>query len=100
MQTFIEAFKSRNSGRAPTQLATQTYDLLFLVKHLVEETKATGAPAALSDEREAFAKKLAALEDWKSISGPMSIVAGGYAEKPVTVLVFRGGKPERVSATN
>jgi branched-chain amino acid transport system substrate-binding protein len=95
---FIETFKSRNSGRAPTQLATQTYDLLFLVKYLVEQSKATGAPNALGDERDAFAKSLAALKDWKSISGPMSIVAGGYAEKPVTVLVFRGGKPERVSA--
>jgi branched-chain amino acid transport system substrate-binding protein len=98
VQAFIETFKSRNNGRAPTQLATQTYDLLFLVKYLVEQTKATGATKALADERDAFTKKLAALKDWPSISGPMSIVAGGYAVKPVTVLVFRGGKPERVSA--
>lgn len=98
VQAFIETFKSRNNGRAPTQLSTQTYDLLFLVKYLFEQTKATGAPAALADEREAFTKMLASLKDWPSISGPMSIVPGGYADKPVTVLVFRGGKPERVTA--
>jgi len=98
VQAFIETFKSRNNGRAPTQLATQTYDLLFLVKDLVEQTKATGAADKLADERDAFTKKLASLKDWQSISGPMSIVAGGYANKPVTVLVFHGGKPERVSA--
>jgi branched-chain amino acid transport system substrate-binding protein len=98
VQAFIETFKSRNNGRAPTQLATQTYDLLFLIKYLVEQVKATGAPNKLGDERDAFTQKLAALKDWPSISGPMSIVAGGYAVKPVTVLVFRGGKPERVSA--
>lgn len=98
VQAFVETFKGRNNGRAPTQLSTQTYDLLFLVKYLVEQTKAAGAPADLANEREAFAKKLAALKDWQSISGPMSIVAGGYAVKPVTVLVFKGGKPERVTA--
>jgi len=98
VKAFIETFKSRNNGRAPTQLATQTYDLLFLVKYLVEQVKATGAADKLADERDAFTKKLQSLKDWQSISGPMSIVPGGYANKPVTVLVFHGGKPERVSA--
>ena len=98
VKAFIETFKSRNNGRAPTQLATQTYDLLFLVKYLFEQTKATGATDKLADERDAFTKKLQSLKDWQSISGPMSIVPGGYANKPVTVLVFHGGKPERVSA--
>ena len=98
VQTFIETFKGRNNGRAPTQLATQTYDLLFLVKYLVEQTKTTGTPGALEGERDAFTKQLASLKDWQSISGAMSIVAGGYAVKPVTVLVFHGGKPERVTA--
>jgi branched-chain amino acid transport system substrate-binding protein len=94
VRAFVETFKSRNSGRAPSQLATQTYDLLYLVKYLVEQTKATGAPSALADEREAFTKQLASLKDWQSISGPMSISPGGYGVKPVTVLVFHGGKPE------
>jgi branched-chain amino acid transport system substrate-binding protein len=98
VQAFIETFKSRNSGRVPTQLATQTYDLLYLVKYLVEQTKATGTPNRLEDERDAFAKKLSSLKDWQSISGSMSIVDGGYAVKPVTVLVFRGAKAERVTA--
>jgi branched-chain amino acid transport system substrate-binding protein len=97
VKAFVETFKSRNSGRAPTQLATQTYDLLFLVKDLLEETKATGAPSALDSEREAFTKKLAALKDWKSISGPLTITPTGYATKPITVLVFHGGKPEVVT---
>jgi branched-chain amino acid transport system substrate-binding protein len=97
VKAFVETFKSRNSGRAPSQLATQTYDLLFLVKYLLEETKATGAPSALDSERDAFTKKLAELKDWKSISGPLSITPQGYASKPITVLVFRGGKPEAVT---
>jgi branched-chain amino acid transport system substrate-binding protein len=97
VKAFVETFKSRNSGRAPTQLATQTYDLLFLVKDLLEETKATGAPSALDSEREAFTKKLAGLKDWKSISGPLTIAPTGYATKPITVLVFHGGKPEVVT---
>jgi len=97
VKAFVETFKSRNSGRAPSQLATQTYDLLYLVKYLFEETKATGALSALDSERDAFAKKLVALKDWKSISGPLSIMPGGYATKPITVLIFKGGKPEVVT---
>ena len=97
VKAFVETFKSRNSGRAPSQLATQCYDLLFLVKDLLEETKATGAPSALDSERDAFTKKLAGLKDWKSISGPLSITPQGYATKPITVLVFRDGKPEVVT---
>ncbi len=98
VMAFVETFKSRNDGRAPTQLSTQTYDLLFLVKYLFEQTQASGAPDKLPSERKAFADKLASLKDWPSISGPLSIVPGGYAVKPVTVLVFHGGKPERVTA--
>lgn len=98
VMAFVETFKKRNNGRAPTQLSTQTYDLLFLVKDLIEQTKATGASGKLASERKAFAEKLGSLKDWPSISGPMSIVPGGYAAKPVTVLVFRNGKPERVTA--
>jgi len=97
VKAFVETFKSRNSGRAPSQLATQCYDLLFLVKDLLEETKATGAPSALDSERDAFTRKLAGLKDWKSISGPLSITPQGYATKPITVLVFRDGKPEVVT---
>jgi branched-chain amino acid transport system substrate-binding protein len=97
VKAFVETFKSRNNGRAPTQLATQTYDLLFLMKDLLEQTKVTGAPSALDSERDAFTKKLAELKDWKSISGPLSITPQGYATKPITVLVFRGGKPEAVT---
>ena len=97
VKAFVETFKSRNNGRAPSQLATQTYDLLYLVKYLFEETKATGAPSALENERDAFTKKLASLKDWESISGPLSIMPGGYASKPITVLIFKGGKPEVVT---
>lgn len=93
---FVEAFKARNSGRAPTQLATQAYDLIYLVKHLVEEGKLTGKDEAA--DRKAFAERLAALKDWQSISGPMSITPQGYAVKPVTVLVFHDGKPQKVVA--
>jgi branched-chain amino acid transport system substrate-binding protein len=98
VKAFVETFKSRNSGRAPSQLATQCYDLLYLVKYLFEDIKATGAPSALESERDAFAKKLASLKDWNSISGAMSIMPGGYAVKPVAVLVFKGGKPEPIGA--
>lgn len=93
---FVEAFKGRNSGRAPTQLATQAYDLVYLVKHLMEEGKLTGADQAA--DRKAFAERLTALKDWRSISGPMSITPQGYAVKPVTVLVFHDGKPQKVVA--
>jgi branched-chain amino acid transport system substrate-binding protein len=98
VQAFVETFKNRNNNRAPTQLSTQTYDLLFLIKYLLEETKATGAPDKLSAERRTFADRLATLKDWPSIAGPMSMADAGYAVKPVTVLVFRDGKPERVNA--
>lgn len=98
VRTFVETFKGRNDGRAPTQLGTQTYDLLFLVKHLVEETKASGDPDKRTAERKAFVDKLSVLKDWQSISGKMSISPAGYAVKPVTVVVFRDGKPEQVKA--
>ena len=88
VKAFVTTFESRNNGRAPTQLATQTYDLLFLMKYLIEQS---GAP-----DRKALIDKLAALKDWSSISGPMSMAPAGYAIKPVTVLVFHGGKPQRV----
>jgi branched-chain amino acid transport system substrate-binding protein len=90
---FVATFKSRNNGRSPTQLATQTYDLLFLVKYLIEQDGVVDDGAA---GRKAMISKLAALKDWPSISGPMSIAPGGYAMKPVTVLVFHDGKPQRV----
>jgi branched-chain amino acid transport system substrate-binding protein len=98
VKAFVEEFKKRNNGRAPTQLSTQPYDLMFLVKHLLEEIHATGDADKLDSERKAFAEHLAALKDWPSIAGPMSITPEGFATKPVTVLVFHGGKPERVSA--
>jgi len=98
VRTFVETFKGRNDGRAPTQLGTQTYDLLFLVKHLVEEIKASGDPDKRTAERKAFVDKLSVLKDWQSISGKMSISPAGYAVKPVTVVVFRDGKPEQVKA--
>lgn len=89
-KAFVATFESRNNGRAPTQLATQTYDLLFLIKFMIEQG---GAP-----DRKALIDRLAALKDWPSISGPMTMAPGGYAIKPVTVLVFHGGKPQRVPA--
>lgn len=98
VRTFVETFKGRNDGRAPTQLGTQTYDLLFLVKHLIEETKASGDPDKRTAERKAFVDKLSVLKDWQSISGKMSISPAGYAVKPVTVVVFRDGRPEQVKA--
>jgi branched-chain amino acid transport system substrate-binding protein len=98
VKAFVEEFKKRNNGRAPTQLATQPYDLMFLVKHILEEIHATGDADKLDSERKAFAEHLAALKDWPSIAGPMSITPEGFATKPVTVLVFHGGKPERVTA--
>lgn len=97
VKRFVETFSSRNNGRAPTQLSTQTYDLIFLVKSLVENAAATGSVDRRGAERQAFTDKLAALKDWPSISGAMSIAAGGYAIKPVTVVVFRDGKPTRVA---
>lgn len=93
---FVNAFKARNSGRAPTQLATQAYDLVYLVKHLMEEGKLTGKDQAA--DRKVFAEHLAALKDWPSISGPMSITSQGFAVKPVTVLVFHNGAPQKVVA--
>lgn len=93
---FVEAFKARNSGRAPTQLATQAYDLVYLVKDLMEQGRLTGKDQAA--DRKAFADRLAALKDWRSISGPMSITPQGFAVKPVTVLVFHDGKPQKVVA--
>lgn len=97
VKRFVETFSSRNNGRAPTQLSTQTYDLVFLVKALIENVAASGAADKRNAERQAFADKLAALKDWQSISGAMSIAPGGYAIKPATVLVFRDGKPTRVA---
>ena len=49
------------------------------------------------NQEDAFTRKLAGLKDWKSISGPLSITPQGYATKPITVLVFRDGKPEVVT---
>lgn len=98
VKRFVEVFSSRNNGRAPTQLSTQTYDLLYLVKALIEQSKLSGTKDKLAAERLAFTEALAGLKDWQSISGPMSIAPGGYAIKPVTVLVFKGGKPTKVTA--
>lgn len=99
VKRFVEVFVSRNNGRAPTQLSTQTYDLIYLVKALIEQSKLSGAKDKLAAERQAFSQALAGLKDWQSISGPMSIAPGGYAIKPVTVLVFKGGKPVKVTAS-
>ena len=98
VKKFVATFESRNNGRAPTQLATQTYDLMFLMKDLIEQSGPTEAPGEWSAERKTLIAKLAALKDWSSISGPMSMAPGGYAVKPVTLLVFHDGKPQRVQA--
>ena len=98
VKNFIATFESRNNGRAPTQLATQAYDLLYLVKDLIEQAGLKSDPADRDAGRQALEEKLAALKDWPSISGPMSMTPAGYAAKPVTVLVFHDGKPQRVTA--
>jgi branched-chain amino acid transport system substrate-binding protein len=96
-KAFITEFKKRNDGRAPTQLSTQTYDLMFLMKDMIEKAGAKGTRDSLQSDRKQMVDLLGALKDWQSISGPMSMTPGGYTVKPATILVFHNGAPERVS---
>ncbi len=98
VKALVEVFKSRNSDRPPTQIGTQAYDLFYLIKDVMESSKLKGTSDSKQQDRKLFVEKLAALKDWQSVSGPMSIVPEGYSTKGVTVLVFRDGKPERVTA--
>jgi branched-chain amino acid transport system substrate-binding protein len=98
VKAFIDVFKSRNSDRPPTQIATQSYDLIYLVKHVMETSGIKGTSESKAQDRKLFVETMARLKDWPSISGPMSIAPEGYSVKSVTVLVFRDGKPVRVTA--
>jgi branched-chain amino acid transport system substrate-binding protein len=98
VKAFIDVFKSRNSDRPPTQIATQSYDLIYLVKHVMETSGIKGTAESKAQDRKLFVETMARLKDWPSISGPMSIAPEGYSVKSVTVLVFRDGKPVRVTA--
>ena len=97
VKAYIAEFQKRDDGRLPTQLSTQTYDLLFLVKYLIEHGKIGGTADTLAADRKTMQDELAHLKDWPSISGPLTITPEGYAVKPVSVLVFHDNKPQPVT---
>jgi branched-chain amino acid transport system substrate-binding protein len=94
VQAFVVEFKKRNNGRLPTQLSTQTYDMTYMVKHVLESAKISGHG---SDDRKKFIDAIAALKDWQSFSGPLTMTPSGYPNKAIAVLQFRNGVPQRIN---
>lgn len=97
VKAYIAEFQKRDNGRLPTQLSTQPYDLLHLLKYLIEHGKIGGTKATMAADRTILQKELSHLTDWPSIAGPLTISPNGYAVKPVSVLVFHDGKPQLVT---
>lgn len=93
VEAFVAAFKKRDNGRLPTQLSTQTYDMMYMVKYIIEHAKITGST---QQDRQRFIAALAKLKNWPSFSGPLTMTPAGYPDKPISVLQFHDGVPHPV----
>lgn len=60
---FVGDYKKASGGELPNQIATQAYDLLFLVKHVIEKANLEPPTSdSLASERSKFVQTLSALE--------------------------------------
>lgn len=91
-QEFVEKFKKASGGRAPSIVASLTYDVTMLTKDTLERSGVTGDPDKRDAERKSFIDALAATKDWNGIGGTFSMSPEGFMVKPPLLLVYNSGK--------
>jgi len=90
-KAFASEFKTRAEAEGvdrtvPAQFDSSTYGIVKMFAHAMEEAGVTGDEANLEAERTAIRDQLAALKDFPTIEGPISIGEDGDAIKQTYVM--------------
>jgi branched-chain amino acid transport system substrate-binding protein len=95
-KTFEDEFvmRAKRAGierSGASQFEAATYDIVLFYANAMKETKVTGEPAKLDQERTAIRDSLRAMKEFPALEGPISFGRNGDALKPVYVIEMENG---------
>jgi branched-chain amino acid transport system substrate-binding protein len=97
VKAFVDKYHRARQGADPTQLATQGYDTLSLVKYAYEKCKVTGQSSKLTSERKCFRDAIQGLKDYKGLTGTYTMGSDGVATVGMYLLQFKNGTLTKVA---
>ena len=92
-EEFVKRAKAAGIERtAASQFDAATYDIVMFSAHAMKQSKVTGDPTKLAQERTAIRDVLRAMPPYPALEGPISFGRNGDALKPVYILEMKDGK--------
>jgi branched-chain amino acid transport system substrate-binding protein len=96
VKEFIKTYEARSGGRPPTFNAALPYDVMMVIKEVIESANLKGDVASRAEDRRKFIDRLNAIKDYAGLTGKMTMSAEGFMSATPTVLVYRKDKWDRV----
>ncbi|MBI3091453.1 MAG: ABC transporter substrate-binding protein [Candidatus Tectomicrobia bacterium] len=89
---FVDEYTKRHEGKPPPMYAAAAYDLMFMMKKVIEEGGVTNRPADLQADRDRIRAGFAKMKNYPSLAGNVSFNEDGdvVQEEPVPLVVKDG----------
>jgi branched-chain amino acid transport system substrate-binding protein len=88
---FVEAFKKQYNGKLPNPFAANMHENVYIMKQLIEKMGVSNKSAELKADRDKIQKGLAALKNFKGVTGNFSMLEPGTVDKAGYVLMAMDG---------
>lgn len=95
-QAFLKKFRPRYNNVDPHFTAAQAYDVVYMLKQVIESEKVTNKPEDLEKDRDRIRIGLEKIKNFPGLSGVTTMTPTGDVQKKILVLVVRKGQYELV----
>lgn len=94
---FVSEFIKRAEAKGfenpePIMYDHNVYDIIYLIKHMIEKTGVTNKPGDLARDREKIMKGLTNIKDFRGIVGPVAFNKDGDGDKTIYVAEIQDGE--------
>jgi branched-chain amino acid transport system substrate-binding protein len=90
--SFVREYRKRHGGRDPIPQAAAMYETIMMLKQVIEKNGVTNKKSDLAADRDKIQKGLAALKDFKGLTGNLTMSPGGTVSKEAYVIAVKDGK--------
>jgi branched-chain amino acid transport system substrate-binding protein len=95
---FVSEFVGRAKAKGfdddpePIMYDNNVYDIVYLIKHMIEKMGVTNKPEELAKDREKIMKGLTTIKDFRGIVGPVAFNKDGDGDKTIYVAEIQDGE--------
>lgn len=92
VRAFLKKFLEKSKGKRLDNSAWYIYDVIYMLKEVIEKTGVTNKPEDLEKDREKIRDGFAQLKNFKGVSGLTSMQPDGDSDKEIYVVQVKDGK--------